>query len=414
MKRSIIVVSSILSISQPAWAQGQPFEYSFDVTATKGGAFSISAIVDAPATSRKANKQNQNNPGNQANQGNNTNPTDTPVNTAVASNPPTNPISTTQGATPAQVQQITQQVTSQVTDELRKEQRRLVNQLQKNQQTLVNQLTAQNTALQGQLTQVTNQANTQAQAQQQLAAQLAQQQNVMANAYTQFLRDRRLREFERRMINDPYYNPMFGSTLGNGQNQLLNLIRDLMMSAQGGAFGQQPGYGQQGQPAGQMPTADEIAQKLQALMADKLSDDAARKVLDALKQSGTPNGDAAMDEQLKKFEKLNEQLAGVLSKSGEALPQNLDDYEKLAAIAAKVDDVPSKKLLLEMSLEAAGRVASDGNKSNEDRQNAKTFATRLVLNFQDLKKQCEPSLASDVDFDIDKCLRIGTGKDFYS
>ncbi|MBX9691120.1 MAG: hypothetical protein K2Z81_01980 [Cyanobacteria bacterium] len=412
MKRSIIVVSSILSIGLPACAQGNPFEYSFDVTATKGGGFSISAVVDPPK-----NKTVRRKGGNQGNRNNAGNNMGTPANTgapALAANPPTNPAG---AATQAQVQQVTQQVTGQITDELRKEQRRLINQLQQQQQQLVNQLTAQNTALQGQVAQLANQQGAQAQLQQQLANQLNQQQNFMANAYTQFLRDRRLRDFERRMINDPYYNPMFGNTLGSsGQNQLLNLIRDMMMAGQMGAFGNQQGYGQQpyGQQNQQMPTADEIAQKLQSLMSEKLSDDAAKKVLDALKQSGTPMGDAAMDEQLKKFEKLNEQLAGVLAKSGETLPQNLDDYERLAAIAAKVDDVPSKKLLLEMSLEAAGRVASDSKKGNDDRQNAKTFATRLVLNFQDLKKQCEPALASDVDFDIDKCLRIGTSKDFYS
>jgi len=107
------------------------------------------------------------------------------------------------------------------------------------------------------------------------------QQRQLARLYAQFRRDQMMRNFEQAMFGNPNLMNQMNPNTAQG---IMGLVNQMMQTASQMANAMRGGQGndQQNQQAAQRPAVQEIAAELQKLMGDKLSADAAQKVLAAL------------------------------------------------------------------------------------------------------------------------------------
>lgn len=456
---SLSVLVSLATVSQTGLLAYAQYTQTFNITGKEGGGYSITATVKPskqdvqamplsliPEAAQKAAT------GDQANQ-----PAQNPQGNQQANQQPPGqqqpgqqqPGQQQPGVTAQQIEDINKRIAEQ----LQKQQEELTKQLQKQQEEMVKQLQQQQQQASQQLAQQQQQANQQlANQQRQLAQQLANQQaqntqqinqglNNLANAqaqqaqamaqqaqamrdqmarqqralgrlFAQARRDQMNRDFERAMLG----NPMLQNQLGQGgMNGILGLVQQLIQAASqmGNRQGQGQGQGQQPGALAQQPSLDELAAKLSQMMGQKLSEDAAQKVLETLKQSTAAPSAMAMKEDMNRFTSLMKPETAS-AKDSDDLNFGPDDYEKLAELADKLGrgDKQITKQFLEMSLDATGRVASGDNYSDDDKKKARDFALKLVTRFRELKDQVgsgsasERSMRSVLEFDIDKCMRI--------
>jgi hypothetical protein len=452
---SLVVGQQLLS-AQPGLAQqGQPYVKTFTINATQSGGFNIKARVtpagngNAQPTPMQGDNTGRTVPEPLSSLPNQQQPDANQQQTNQQPNPPL-PANPAQQA--ASVQQV-QDIFNQMTQQIAQQQQQMINQLTAAQQAQTNQLNNSLNQIRQQQNQAVQAANQQLQQQNQnlqnIQGQLRAQQNFMARAFNQFQQDRMLRNFERQLIANPAAFGLIGNNLGAlGGRDLLWLVRDLIQSASNMANRQQPQQYQQpfnftqgGQPGGQldpnarvaqaqpMPTAEEIAYKLQNLMGDKLSEDAARKVMEALQKSTELASTKSSKDDMDRFAKISDRLdssvlASADTSSGDkgSFAFDPDDYEQLKRLADNVgaDDSKSKKEFLELSLEAAGRVGSSKTATADARKKARDFALELSVQFHDLKNnvnrsgEADGTMIADLEYDIEKCMRVSSGKDFYA
>jgi hypothetical protein len=473
---SLSILVSLVTVGQTgllAYAQGQPYTQTFNITGKEGGGYSITATVKPQKQDVQAMPLSiiptaipKTATGDPDQAGKKLPPDDQTANQQPGEQKPGEQQTAQQQ--PGQQQPVTAQqieeINKKIAEQLQKQQQELTQQLQKQQEELVKQLTQQQQQSAQQLAQQQQQANqqlaqqqqqanqqlanqqrqanqqlanqqaqnaqqinaglnnlAQAQAQQaqalaqqaQLArAQMARQQQALGRLFAQARRDQMNRDFERAMLG----NPMLQNQLGQGgMNGVLGLVQQLIQAASqmGNRQGQGQGQGQQQPAVAQQPSLDELAAKLQQMLGQKLSEDAAQKVLETLKQSTAAPSAMAMKEDMSRFASLMKPEAAA-SKDADDMNFGPDDYEKLAELADKLGrgDKQITKQFLEMSLDATGRVASGDSYSQDDKKKAREFALKLVTRFRELKDQVgsgsasERSMRSVLEFDIDKCMRI--------
>ena len=460
----------------------QPYKQTFQITGKEGGGYSITAVVKPAGAQGMPLSVIQ--PVDKRLPGTGQPPTGNPPDDKTATTdkddkagkkPPTEekPNTAQQPVTKQEVEDLT----NKMAEQLQKQQEELAKQLQKQQEELAKQLqkqqeeAAQKMAQQQQevekrlqqqqqqaqqrMAQAQQQANQQlanqqqqlanqlaqqqaqnAQQQQQQLAQLAQQQQQMAQAqmaqqqqqqrqlgrlFAQARRDQMMRNFEQAMFGNPnlmnQMNPNTAQGIMGLVNQMMQTASQMAGQMRGGQ-GQQDG--QQNQQVAQGPTAQEIAAELQKLIGDKLSTDAAEKVLAALQESAKSPSPQALSEQMQEFTDLGNKLQpspespSRVSSASDDLSVGPNDYEGLAKLADKLakGDHRMTKQFLEMSLDAAGRVSGGGSYTSAEKQKARQFALNLVSRFKGLKEQMgsssasERSMRSALEFDIDKCMRI--------
>ncbi len=461
---SLLVPLTIAGQSTVSVAQEQPYSTTFQITGKEGGGYSISAIVK-PASPQAMPLSVIQNPerrpaGETAKQ-----PGEDPAGKKpVKEDPNQKPEEKTaqqpgNNNAPVTKQEL-EDVAKKMAEQMQKQQEELAKQMQKQQEELAKQLQEQQRQANQQLAQQQQQANQQLanqqrQANQQLANQqqqtanqmqqglnqLAQQQQALAQAaiqaqqrqqrqlgrlFAQARRDQMMRNFEQQMFGNPNLMNQMGMNTAQG---IMGLVSQMMQAASQMAGqmrgGQGQGQGQDGQQNQQMaqgPTAQEIAAELQKLMGDKLSTDAAEKVLTALKQTAQAPSPQALNDQMQEFTDLGKRLQEApqsespsrVSSAADDLSVGPNDYEGLAKLADKLarGDNRMTKQFLEMSLDAAGRVSSGNSYTSAEKQKAREFALKLVSRFKDLKEQVgsssasERSMRSALEFDIDKCMRI--------
>lgn len=445
-------------------APEQPYEKTFQITGKEGGGYSITAVVkpaapqgmplsvipagaDKRLPTKPTDVVNQPLTGDKGQPGENNKPPQT-----AAGQPP-------EGQQPVTQQQI-EDITKKLAEQLQKQQEELAKQLQKQQEQLAQQLQKQQEEAAKQIAQQQQQANQQlAQAQQQANQQLAQQQaqnaqqlqqqvNQMAQAqqqqmaqqlrqqqlqqrqlarlYAQFRRDQAMRNFEQAMFGNPnlmnQMNPNTAQGIMGLVSQMMGAASQMANAMRGGGGQGQDGGQQNQQAVAQGPTAQEIAAELQKLIGDKLSTDAAEKVLAALQQTAKAPSPQALNDQMQEFTDLGNRLQqspqsespSRVSSAVDDLSVGPNDYEGLAKLADKLGkgDQRMTKQFLEMSLDAAGRVSNGKSYTSAERQKAREFALNLVAKFKGLKEQVgassasERSMRSALEFDIDKCMRI--------
>lgn len=464
-------------------APEQPYKKTFQITGKEGGGYSITAIVK-PAGVTSMPLSIIQDPEKVANQGNQQGQNSDPAGKKPPTNDDPNQKPGEQGQKPGEntaqtpvTKQEVEDITKKMAEQLQKQQEELAKQLQKQQEELAKQLQKQqedaakqmaeaqrqsnqqlaeqqrqanqqlteqqrqaNQQLANQQQQVANQmANQQAQAnaqmQQQMnqlaqqAEQMAQQQMLqqqrqqrqLARLFAQARRDQMMRNFEQAMFGNPNLMNQMNPNTAQG---IMGLVSQMMQAASQMA-GNMRGQGQgdpQNQQVAQGPTAQEIAAELQKLLGDKLSTDAAEKVLAALKETANAPSPQSLNEQMQEFTELGKRLQEApqsespsrVSSAADDLSVGPNDYEGLARLADKLakGDHRMTKQFLEMSLDAAGRVSSGNSYTSAERQKAREFALKLVARFKDLKEQVgsssasERSMRSALEFDIDKCMRI--------
>ncbi|MBX9878976.1 MAG: hypothetical protein K2Y22_11015 [Candidatus Obscuribacterales bacterium] len=470
---SLLVPLTIAGQSTVSVAEEQPYSTTFQITGKEGGGYSISAIVK-PASpqamplsviqnpERKPAGETAKQPGEDA-AGKN----------LVKEDPNQKPEEKTaqqpgQNNAPVTKQEL-EDVAKKMAEQMQKQQEELAKQMQKQQEELAKQLQEQQRQANQQLAQQQQQANQQlanqqrqanqqlANQQQQIANQMAQQQQQTANQMQQGLnqlaqqqqalaqaaiqaqqrqqrqlgrlfaqarRDQMMRNFEQAMFGNPNLMNQMGMNTAQG---IMGLVSQMMQAASQMAGQMRGGQGQgqdgqQNQQTAQGPTAQEIAAELQKLMGDKLSTDAAEKVLTALKQTAQAPSPQALNDQMQEFTDLGKRLQEApqsespsrVSSAADDLSVGPNDYEGLAKLADKLarGDNRMTKQFLEMSLDAAGRVSSGNSYTSAEKQKAREFALKLVSRFKDLKEQVgsssasERSMRSALEFDIDKCMRI--------
>lgn len=463
-----------------------PYKKTFQITGKEGGGYSITAVVKpAGVTSMPLSiiqdpekRKPETAPGNKggqegqaANQPGDKPPGEKPPG---GNDPNQKPGENTAQQPPVTKQEV-EDITKKMAEQLQKQQEELAKQLQKQQEELATQLQKQQEEATKQIAEQQRQANQQLaeqqrQANQQLTEQqrqanqqMANQQQQMANAqaqanaqmqqgmnqlaqqaqqmaqqqmiqqqrqqrqlarlFAQARRDQMMRNFEQAMFGNPNLMNQMNPNTAQG---IMGLVSQMMQAASQMAGAMRGGQGQQGdqqnQQAAQGPTAQEIAAELQKLMGDKLSTDAAEKVLAALKETANAPSPQALNEQMQEFTDLGKRLQEApqsespsrVSSAADDLSVGPNDYEGLAKLADKLakGDHRMTKQFLEMSLDAAGRVSSGNSYTSSEKQKARDFALKLVTRFKDLKQQVGSSSASDrsmrsaLEFDIDKCMRI--------
>ena len=262
-----------------------------------------------------------------------------------------------------------------------------------------------------------------AQQQQQFAANQAainrlvqQQQNFMNRGWANWQRDRMMREFERELMADRMMGDRWGRWDRRGNRMdgrdVLNMVRDMFNTMAMANMAQQ---GTQ-----RAPSADELANRVTQSLSDRLPDDVAKKVTEAL---GKAMQQAAAVEELNRFAQLNDNLAQIVTKLNTEQPSGAykadpfafpqDDYERLARMAAQMPDPQTKKQFLEMAMETAGRVALSRTAGAAQVQKARNFAMDMVPRFHELKGRGNAAFKGAIEYDIEKCLMIGSGKGLY-
>lgn len=463
-----------------------PYKQEFKITGKEGGGYSITAIVKPQGTQSMplsiiqpegGKRIPEGTPGgDKAQQGAGQGAPQNQQNPPNAQNPQQN---AQNPQTPAATRQEVEDITRRLGEQMQQQQEELAKQLQKQQEELAKQLqkqqeeAAQKFAQQQQeierrlqqqqqqaqqrMAQAQQQANQQlANQQQQLANQLAQQQaqnaqqmqqqmaqmaqqqqqfaaaqlrqqqlqqRQLGRLFAQARRDQMMRNFEQAMFGNPNLMNQMNPNTAQG---IMGLVNQMMQTATQMAQAMRGGQGQQGdqqnQQVAQGPTVQEIAAELQKLMGEKLSTDAAQKVLAALQETAKAPSPQTLNEQMQEFTELSKRLQEApaaeapsrVASAADDLSVGPNDYEGLARLADKLakGDHRMQKQFLEMSLDAAGRVSSGSSYTSAEKQKARDFTLKLVSRFKDLKEQIGSSSASDrsmrsaLEFDIDKCMRI--------
>lgn len=264
-----------------------------------------------------------------------------------------------------------------------------------------------------------------AQQQQQFAANQAainrlvqQQQNFMNRGWANRQRDRMMREFERELMADRMFGDGWGRWDRRGGRMdgrdVLNMVRDMFNTMAMSNLAQQGGQ--------RAPSADEIANRVTQSLSDRLPEDVASKVNQAL---GKAMQQAAAVEELNRFAQLNDNLAQIVTKLNAAQPSAAykadpfafpqDDYERLALMAAQMPDPQLKKQFLEMAIDTAGRIAINSSANPAQVQRARDFAMRTAQRFHELKaaRRGDRTFSDAIEYDIDKCMMISSSKGLY-
>ncbi len=394
----------------------KPYTTQFSVTAIESGPFSISAIVE-PAEMQKARLE-----------------------------PATHPEEQPVPAVQKQLEDFSRRLTEQLADQ----QKKLIEELTQQQKMLAEQLTRESEAAIKKITEeqaaeskrviAAQQAQSnkviaaqQAQANRVIAAQQAQSQRMLDNAnrlareqsaqnaalqqriarlqnrqdylsgaFMQLRQDQLLNNLDRMMLTDP----LLARTLNPyGRRDLLGSIGDLLaamsMSAQA-----TNGFRNQQQ------SLDTLAARVSSMLSEKLSQEAARKVLTALNSGMSQPAAGIGTDELRRFASLIDKLDTMLK--AQTPDFSPDDYERLALLAESSTDNESRAQLLEMSMESCGRIASGASRSPLEKQRARAYALLLRSQFEKLRDSAGSAMLAQIDFDIDKCTRIGNGRDMYA
>lgn len=274
-------------------------------------------------------------------------------------------------------------------------------------------------------------------------ATLSPKKRFLLRMFLQFQQDRIIANFEQRLQADQYLARQLG---GNGRRDLLWLIRDIIVGAASVAAIANASNGKPSDTtgtgvnvsagvqisAGAVPLGpEEIATQLKALMGDKLTPEASARIMEVLQESTDKASQKGVSEDIDRFAKLEEKasvIAAVPKKDAgkstepekdESFSIDADDYEAWLQVSDEVgkEDTATKGQFLQMAVEAAGRVGSSSHSSPEQKAKAREFALKLSTKFHDLKTLMQEqgqNQTSDVDHNIEKCLRIHSGKDFYA